>query len=154
MCGREGRCLTVGTPWQGKKWAARVMRVRTNIMSHIIALIFSPCFQLDKFWACAKTGVAEIASATADPSSAMLRICHVISKAVELQRPVHCRGGKGLWDLEAEQKNCQGDCGWHDDEFMVQNMVDSYSLICGNMISWLMNTMLSDWNVKSGNRSG
>ena len=30
-----------------------------------------------------------------------LRICHVISKAVELPRPVHCRGGKGLWDLEA-----------------------------------------------------
>ncbi|CAK9062824.1 unnamed protein product [Durusdinium trenchii] len=28
-------------------------------------------------------------------------ICHVISKAVELLRPVHCRGGKGLWDLEA-----------------------------------------------------
>ena len=30
-----------------------------------------------------------------------LRICHVISKAVELPRPVHCRGGKHLWDLEA-----------------------------------------------------
>lgn len=30
-------------------------------------------------------------------------ICHVISKAVELLRPVHCRGGKGLWDLEAWQ---------------------------------------------------
>lgn len=30
-----------------------------------------------------------------------LRICHVISKTVELLRPVHCRGGKGLWDLEA-----------------------------------------------------
>ena len=30
-------------------------------------------------------------------------ICHVISKAVELPRPVHCRGGKGLWDLEVWQ---------------------------------------------------
>ncbi|CAE7571485.1 LCP2 [Symbiodinium natans] len=30
-------------------------------------------------------------------------ICHVISKSVELLRPVHCRGGKGLWDLEVWQ---------------------------------------------------